>query len=110
MEKATPENVKPGVWLRTSKEDRKYDPDVIFRCKKIIWKGDGHPNNYIMSEVFFDYEEGEWLFDDPQAWEHIQDMGLRPNEAEWNELLGSYDTYSNHEIVKMIFEDPISRW
>lgn len=110
MNKATHENVKPGVWLRTSPADRRYDPDVIFRCKKITWNGDRHPNNSIESEVFFDYETGEWLFDNPQIWEHIYDMGLSPDEAEWEELLGSYNVYTNKEVIKMIFEDPIKAW
>ena len=110
MVKAKPENVKPGVWLRTSKGDRDYIPDVVFKCKKIIWKGNNNPNNYIESEVFFDYENGEWLFDEPYIWEHIQDMGLKSNEAEWDEVFGGYDVYTNKEILIMIFEDPIEKW
>jgi hypothetical protein len=111
MKQATPESVKPGVWLRTRKEDRRYYPDILFKCKTITWKGDGHPDNYIESEVFYDYEGMEWIFDDPAPWEHIADMGLSSEESEWDELLGSYFVYeSDRELIEDMMENPIEEF
>lgn len=109
MEKATSNNVKPGVWLRTSKEDRRYTPDGLFICKSIIWNGDNKKGNKIILQPYYDYETNEWDFKEEwETWDVIEDMGLSSTEASWAESMGTLSIYkSTREVMKDIIEDPL---
>lgn len=108
MKKATPKNVKPGTWLRTSKEDRQFDPDGLFRCVKIQWSGDFGENNQVTMDVFYNYETKEWVFNSPFQYNLPEDMGLTGSDVDWDEIMGNFSVYDNkREIIKDIMQNPV---
>lgn len=110
MIKASPNNLKSGVWLRTSPGDRRYTPDVLFRCVEINWQGDYNPSNKIFCQVYYDYEEQDFV-DEPYDWDIITEMGLSPQEASWDEVIGAYSVYKSvRDVIKDMFDNPMENF
>ena len=101
--KATPKNVKPGVWLRTEISSRHYDPDVILECTKIKWYGDNNKNNVIKVIPLWDNHDGI-LYNPEYEYDVIRSLGIKPEQATWDEVMGNLEVINLFKEIKTIPE------